>query len=61
MWLKATQLLGKALKVSSLYFMLVVVVIVLPLVTANWKFAENWQLKAGFIDVATLGYGASVA
>ena len=35
--------------------------IVLPLVTANWKFAENWQLKAGFLDVATLGYGASVA
>ena len=33
---------------------------VLPLVTARWKFAENWVLNAGLTDVATAGYGVDV-
>ena len=33
---------------------------VLPLITANWKFADAWHLKVGLTDVATTGYGAEV-
>jgi hypothetical protein len=33
---------------------------VLPLITAKWKFADNWLLTAGLTDVATTGYGAEV-
>jgi hypothetical protein len=29
----------------------------LPLITANWKFADDWTLTAGLTDVATMGYG----
>jgi long-subunit fatty acid transport protein len=36
-------------------------VLVLPLLTANWRFANNWHLKIGLTDVATTGYGAEVA
>lgn len=31
-----------------------------PLITAHWKFAEEWSLQAGFFDVATRGFGAQV-
>ena len=30
---------------------------VLPLITAKWKFAEQWVLNAGLTDVSTAGYG----
>ncbi len=33
---------------------------VVPIVTANWKFKEEWRLTAGFFDVATAGLGAEV-
>jgi hypothetical protein len=33
---------------------------VLPLLTADWKFADDWCLKLGLTDVATIGYGAQV-
>jgi hypothetical protein len=33
---------------------------VLPLLTANWKFADQWALKLGLTDVATIGYGLKV-
>lgn len=33
---------------------------VLPLITAKWKFADNWRLDVGLTDVSTFGYGASV-
>jgi Domain of unknown function (DUF6268) len=33
---------------------------VLPLLTANWKFADDWSLKLGLSDVATTGYGIKV-
>ena len=33
---------------------------VMPILTANWKFADDWQLKVGFADLATAGYGARV-
>jgi len=33
---------------------------VLPLITANWKFADDWRLRVGLTDVATTGYGAEV-
>jgi len=33
---------------------------VLPLLTANWKFADDWRLKLGLTDVATVGYGVQV-
>lgn len=29
----------------------------LPLITAKWKFADDWMLTAGLTDVATMGYG----
>jgi hypothetical protein len=32
----------------------------LPLITAKWKFADNWLLNVGLSDVATAGYGAEV-
>ena len=28
-----------------------------PLITAKWKFADDWMLTAGLTDVATMGYG----
>jgi len=31
--------------------------LVLPIVTVNWKFADDWRLKVGFTDLATAGYG----
>jgi len=34
---------------------------VLPLLTANWKFAEDWTLKLGLSDVASTGYGLRVS
>ena len=30
---------------------------ILPLITAKWKFADDWTLNAGLTDVATMGYG----
>jgi hypothetical protein len=33
---------------------------VLPLITAKWKFADNWRLDVGLSDVATTGYGAKL-
>lgn len=33
---------------------------VLPLITAKWKFADDWRLDVGLTDVATMGYGAEV-
>jgi len=33
---------------------------VVPLITARWKFADNWRLDAGLTDVATYGYGVKV-
>jgi hypothetical protein len=33
---------------------------VLPILTANWKFADNWKLNLGFTDLATSGYGVGV-
>jgi hypothetical protein len=33
---------------------------VLPIITAKWKFADNWVLDAGLTDVATAGYGVDV-
>jgi len=32
----------------------------LPLITAKWKFADDWRLDVGLTDVATAGYGANV-
>jgi len=32
----------------------------LPLITAKWKFADDWSLNVGLTDVATMGYGAVV-
>lgn len=32
----------------------------LPIITLNWKFADDWRLKVGFTDLATGGYGADV-
>jgi hypothetical protein len=29
----------------------------LPIITAKWKFADDWMLTAGLTDVATMGYG----
>ena len=34
---------------------------VLPILTANWRFAEDWKATLGFTDLATSGYGADVA
>jgi len=31
--------------------------LVLPIITLNWKFADDWRLKAGMSDLATGGYG----
>lgn len=31
---------------------------VLPLITAKWKFADDWRLDVGLTDVSTVGYGA---
>jgi hypothetical protein len=31
--------------------------LVLPLITAKWRFAEPWVLEAGLSDIATTGYG----
>jgi long-subunit fatty acid transport protein len=33
---------------------------VLPLITARWKFADNWRLDAGLTDVTTIGYGVEL-
>jgi hypothetical protein len=33
---------------------------VLPIITANWKFAERWKAELGYTDIATVGYGALV-
>jgi len=32
---------------------------VVPLITAKWKFADDWRLKLGLNDVATGGYGVA--
>jgi long-subunit fatty acid transport protein len=34
--------------------------ILLPLLTLNWQFADDWRLKLGFLDVTTAGYGAGL-
>ena len=31
---------------------------VIPIITVNWQIADNMLLTAGFLDVATMGYGA---
>lgn len=33
---------------------------VLPIITAKWKFTDDWMLDVGFTDLATGGYGADV-
>jgi hypothetical protein len=33
---------------------------VLPIITANWRFADEWRLIVGFSDLAAAGYGAQV-
>jgi hypothetical protein len=33
---------------------------ILPIITAKWKFADDWRLDVGLTDVATQGYGADV-
>ena len=33
---------------------------VLPIITANWKFAEHWKAALGYTDIGTVGYGAMV-
>jgi len=33
---------------------------VLPIITANWKFAEDWRFRLGFSDLGTAGYGGRV-
>jgi len=33
----------------------------LPILTANWKFADDWKLNLGFTDLATAGYGVGVS
>lgn len=35
--------------------------LVSPLITANWKFADEWRLKVGLLDLSTIGYAGSVA
>ena len=35
--------------------------LVAPILTANWKFADQWSLKLGMTDLATAGYGLTVA
>lgn len=35
--------------------------LVLPIITVNWKFADQWALKLGMTDLATAGYGLTVA
>ena len=35
--------------------------LVLPIITADWKFADQWSLKLGITDLATAGYGLTVA
>jgi hypothetical protein len=35
--------------------------LVAPIITVNWKFAEQWALKLGMTDLATAGYGITVA
>lgn len=35
--------------------------LVMPILTANWKFADQWSLKLGMTDLATAGYGLTVA
>ena len=32
-----------------------------PLITVDWKFADQWRLKVGFLELSTIGYAASVA
>jgi opacity protein-like surface antigen len=34
--------------------------LVLPLITIDWRFADAWRAKVGFLDVATMGYGGMV-
>lgn len=34
--------------------------LILPIVTVNWRFADEWKLLVGFNDLATAGYGAQV-
>jgi len=35
--------------------------LVMPILTANWKFADKWKAALGFTDLATSGYGANVS
>lgn len=35
--------------------------LVAPILTANWKFAPDWSLKLGMTDLATAGYGLTIA
>jgi len=53
-----TLMLGGGLAVSS---QLEDNALATPLITADWKFADQWQLKVGFLDLSTIGYAASVA
>jgi hypothetical protein len=34
--------------------------LVLPLITLDWRFADAWRAKVGFLDVAVMGYGGAV-
>jgi hypothetical protein len=34
--------------------------LVMPILTLDWKFADEWRLKVGFTDLATAGYGAEL-
>jgi hypothetical protein len=35
--------------------------LVAPIITVNWKFADQWALKLGMTDLATAGYGLTVS
>jgi long-subunit fatty acid transport protein len=34
--------------------------LVMPILTLDWNFADEWRLKVGFTDLATAGYGAEL-
>jgi hypothetical protein len=33
---------------------------VLPIVSVDWKFADDWRFKVGLTDIGTIGYGAEI-
>jgi len=35
--------------------------LVMPILTLDWNFMDEWRLKVGFTDLATAGYGAEMS